>query len=734
MNPRNKVILILSLFCIISSLLIFFVGMGCYDNNIFSSKLSAADENGDDNFITISIDEKISSKSVLDLLSFLEKQEAKHIVVDLNFENIQDQENITDIKELIKEKNNIYGFIKLKEAKGINFSKKNYSKNDKILSNLQVIKANNGFIYANYLKDLFFVNYLQIPSRNIGFIVDTKSKGKKNIDFVYKFDNRYLLSIPFMMHLKENNSLDFDNLSFKALSISFRNNVLHYDEKGRMSFSGKGIKEAKVTSLAYQEWKTHLDLRSSISGAINRLDENSSEEIKGFALYSKEEEIIDAVYSYSATNDPTKDTLLTIIKDRSKSWKAFRDSVPNIKDSTVIITVDEDRGFINNFISQKQLLKYSKNIKRLPLTLHLILLMVIFSSIILLSNIPFKKESYGYIIIGLIFVAELFLNFVFKSILKVDFYLSFYLTTTLIAVVLYLVLAKLTLFIWDKKVLEIYKGNIGKNFARKIALLWQSNKFHFSSEKKWITFISIDKMSMMPDSFDENTSDAFAIKSIDIENTIKQNYGIISSSTQKEISAYFGYPSVFKHFSILKPIKNIIKLDTGIHTAMHSSDEYFKFIPYVDIGNYTHFGNADLVLHEALKYAKEHSINVIITDVVYKELQKHITVRMLDRINIASIPNYSTRLFELILDNKKETKELIKYFHAGLKLYEETEYHKAIAYFKHCLKIVPTDVPSTKFIEKCKRLHTEKNKRRRKEDLQKMATDEANANKDKEES
>ena len=720
MNPRKKIFIFLILFSTISAFFIFFIGITFYDKPSISDKLSTlfqllsmqdlsiTDENDNDNFLIISVEEKISSKGVLDLLNFLEKQGTKHIVLDMNFENIQDQEKIADIKELIKKKNNIYGYIKLKESKGLSFRNKNYSNNDKILSNLQLIKTDNDFIYANYLEDLLFINYLQIPPQNVGFVIDTKKTDKRNIDLIYKFDSKYLLSLPFMMSLRENDSLDLNSLFLKGNNVSFADKTLYYDEKGRMSFSGDDIKEAKIVSIMYQEWKTHLELRSSISGAIDRLEEANLVNMKGFELYSKEEEIIDSMYSYPESKDREKNTILTIIKDRSKTWKAFRDTISKVKDATVIITIDEDKGWINNFVYQRLLLKYSENMKRIPLTISLLLAIIIFSVIILFTNIPTKKENYKYIAILLILLLEWLLYFVLRTVFGVVFYASFYFIITLIAIAFYFILAKLSIFIWNKQVLDIYQGNIGKDYNRKIAYLWQTNKFRFSSDKRWISIISVDKTPLMPSEIDIKTSDILAVKNIDIENVIKQNYGIISGSTQKEIFAYFGYPEVVRNFTILKPIKNITKVDSSLNIAIHSSNEYFKFIPDKEMGSYKYFSNVDLILQSMLKYAKEYSVNVIITDVVYKELKKSINVRMLDRINIENIPNYSVRLFELILTNKKEIEEMITYFHAGLKFYEEEDYKRAILYFKQCLKIIPEDIPSIKFLERCKKLIVEK--------------------------
>jgi len=262
---------------------------------------------------------------------------------------------------------------------------------------------------------------------------------------------------------------------------------------------------------------------------------------------------------------------------------------------------------------------------------------------------------------------------------------------------------KLVMLVWLNRVFDIYQGNIGKDYNRKIAYLWQANKFNFSSSKVWITNVLFDKRPLIPNEIDEKTSDILAIKNIDIEYKIKQNYGIITGITQKEIIAYFGYPKVSKHFTILNYIKNIIKNNNNLNIAIHSSNEYFKFIPDKKVGNYRYFSNVDLILQDMIKYAREYSIGIIITDVVYKELQKNIQVRMLDRINIENMSNYSIRLFELILSNKKETEKMINYFHAGLKFYEEKDYKNAISYFKQCLKIIPADIPSLKFIERCKK-------------------------------
>ena len=105
-----------------------------------------------------------------------------------------------------------------------------------------------------------------------------------------------------------------------------------------------------------------------------------------------------------------------------------------------------------------------------------------------------------------------------------------------------------------------------------------------------------------------------------------------------------------------------------------------------------------------IQYAKMFNITLIISETVFKLSNFKLPVRMLDRVRIEGIKG-SIRLFELLTEEKYSgNKEFYNYFHAGLKLYENKKWKEAGAYFRQCLKIDNEDIPSKKYLERCKNL------------------------------
>ncbi|HOV14326.1 MAG TPA: hypothetical protein PK771_08595, partial [Spirochaetota bacterium] len=132
--------------------------------------------------------------------------------------------------------------------------------------------------------------------------------------------------------------------------------------------------------------------------------------------------------------------------------------------------------------------------------------------------------------------------------------------------------------------------------------------------------------------------------------------------------------------------------------------EWFKFNNINNERYYNHFGKSYNILDAMLKYAKKFNINIIISDAVYKLSELNLNVRMLDRIKIPNLNN-PIRVFELISDEQKDNhKNIVEYFHAGLKLFESKKFDEASMYFKQCLKINSNDTPSKIYLNRCKDL------------------------------
>ena len=265
--------------------------------------------------------------------------------------------------------------------------------------------------------------------------------------------------------------------------------------------------------------------------------------------------------------------------------------------------------------------------------------------------------------------------------------------------------------IWIKEVKSIFKGSVSKKYAKEIANYWKNKKWSLESKAYLCTFVHIDTSTFLQKDITEDEVEVIGNKNSEIETIIKNNCGIRNNFNPAEILCYFGNPAIYKNhaqkaiktaYSLNKIPITINSQNVNLRIAIHSKQEWFKYIKKDNQKCYTYFGNSINILSSMIQYAKKFNILIIISDTVYKLCSLKIPVRMLDRIRIPYI-NETIRLFELLTNTQyKEGYKFYDYFHAGLKLFEKQKWNEAAAYFRQCLKINDDDTPSKIYLKRCK--------------------------------
>lgn len=728
-TPTIKTIFFSIIFFIISIIFISFLLIFIYDQNSFLNLIENEIisflkvknfKNININFekyLVLNFDKKISSNDFKNILYYLNESEPMYIFIDTNFDGLKDSIFLNEISNFISKKNNIIGIVFLKNWKGFKLLENEIDRES--FDNLLNLRSKYNFLFSNYLDKIKINNIFSIKSNNIGFISNNFFLfDNNNIDILFKIKNKYILSVPLIINLKKS-KIDITKIEFDYYKGKYSNKSIFYDQKGRMSFIHNNIDKLKLV----QNIKNINEIENAFlsrENAINKLKSIKifNTDLKELFLFKEENKIIEDVYKILELNDKDQNNILSEAKNEASKWKVFNTiNQGKIKNSYVFITDKSNHNWITDFFYQKNLLDYGKNLVRIPVII-IILFSIIFFLILILINYNIKR-----LIISLLY--SIFLSLlIFVAYFFIRIYLLFdFPFVILFFIILYsffgsIIIKKYNKKIWIKEVQDIYKGSISTQFAKKIAVYWKYNNWNLDSKQYLCTFLYIDKSNMLKKDITENEVDIIGVKNSEIETIIKNNNGIRNTFTPTEILSYFGNPPIYKEhaqiavdtsYQINNLIININNENIKLRLALHSKEEWFKFIKKGNQKYYTYFGNSINILSSMIHYAKLFNISIIISESIYKLCKLNLPVRMLDRVNIEGIKG-SIRFFELLTEeNFNKNKEFYNYFHAGLKLYENKKWKEAGAYFRQCLKINKDDIASRNFLERCKNLASNKN-------------------------
>jgi hypothetical protein len=721
--PNIKTIIFFILFFLFSSIVFFFLIISFYDQNSFlniienniityvnNNKVKISPRNIKYNIININ--KKISSNDFKYLLYFIKEANPDNIFLDINFDRLKDNDEIIEIEKYLASNKKIFGILHLSNLKGIKFSKKAIDK--ELFTNTINIKSKYPFFYAYCLGKIRIKNIFSINPEKIGFINNNFSLfNNNNVDLLFKINNKYLISAPFLFFLREN-GINLNQLKFEYTKINYFNRNFNYDQKGKASFIHRNIKRFDLIKDVnnFDEFEIALNSRKKIIDNLKLINLFNSKST-GFELYKEESKIIDEVYKIQDIDNSRQNELLTQAKNEALKWKAFKNvNLDKINKDYIFITQDDDYKWISDFFYQKNLFRYGLFLKKVPIILIVFFLLSLFLALILL-NYYAKNNFFQFFIIFLLSTISLISYFFLRIYLFWDFP---FIITFLVIIYSYMssiIIKNFNNKAWVKEVKSIYKGSISSQFAKKIAFFWKYNNWNLDSKQYLCTFLFIDKSIMLTRDISEGDVEIIGAKNSEIESTIKKHNGIRNTFTPTEILCYFGNPPIIKNhakiaietvFEINKMVFNINNETVKLRQALHSKEEWFKFVKKGNQKYYTYFGNSINILAAMIHYAKLFNVTLIISETVFKLSKFKLPVRMLDRVKIEGIKG-SLRLFELIpYEEYNQNKEFYNFFHAGLKLYENKKWKDAGAYFRQCLKINKEDNPSKIYLDRCKKL------------------------------
>jgi len=661
--------------------------------------------------VTVDIDKRISSKTLSSLLYFINENSPDKIIIDVNFDNFSDYLKLEEITEFINGNDKIFGFLKLDDKKVFFKSNYNYEGNEDILRNFLFLKSDEKFSFANYDSDVFINNQLKINSSKIGAVYDLKDNSiVKDINALFKFDRKYLLSLSFLTLLKEKKILlnDVDFLKTKALA--FEEPIIYYDQSGKSTFLNNINFSDNYTSVNFDSWSNYFNVREDLISYLIQLKLLSSDN-SSFDNYLNEENTIETVYKISELKDPGENSKLSVSKNKAGEWKSFKQTISEkINNSTVIITCGKENKWIKDFMYEKKVINNCLNLFKIPLSV-IFTTCVLFLFFILLLSVFIKNNFNFFILISSLIVLFIPINLILPMFFRISFPFDSFLSALLLGLLFGFALRFLVKRIWFNEVKNIYKSGISKENGSKIAELYKNNLWGYDSKSYIGTFGALDISIFCNDLDVENNVENIEENLNFFRNAIIKNDGIIEYISQNYISFYYGVPDRGnKHWE--KSVETVSSIDrkkiainekpVKITAALYSGKDFFKLNKFSDDKSFIRYGNSAHILKSMILFAKKFNIDFVISDSLYKLNSLNLSVRMLDKLNIPDIQK-SIRLFELITEDKKnDFGKLIEYFHAGLKLFELRKFEESNMYFKQCLKINPDDVPSKIYLNRCK--------------------------------
>ena len=708
-TPRIIIFIVFISVFFVSFVIMSYLTVNIYDQNcilnIVEKKIYKQKYKIRNNYHVLNIESKIESKIFLDLMKYLENNRTESVFFDMNFSNLSDSGYNNDIRDFIKQNDNIYSYVKLNGSKSIRLSK-NYLY-ETIAKDLTYLKTSSSFLYSSYTSPVKMDNTFSVENNKIGFITDNRSAcDADNLDLLYKLDNKYLINLSLLNYINKK-KINLADVIFSNSSALLQNIPLFYDQKGRMSYM-HDIRKPDITAESFLYWKNSLTARKEAVDNLIKLDLIKNE---GPVTFEDEEAAIDNIYNIDEYRDENKNALLTVAKNKASLWKSFKESTKkNVTNMRLIIVQNGDFGWVPGFIADSAVFEVGRNLKRFPVSLIIVGLALILFFLLLAGTYHRKMSVFTGIIVFIIILSNV-IYFIIRLVLNYDFPFSVIFSACVYSLIAGFILRNVNYSVWNNEVRSIFRSNISAQTGRHIIELLRSQKWDLDSKQYICTFLSVDTKVFLQKEFQEEDIETISQKSTEIENLIKNNNGIIDTVNAGYISSYFGNPPISKD-SVMDAIKvaeligeiPLVLNNTNqrLKIAVHSRKEWFKYQEKYGEKFYSHYGNSYNIIESLLKVANEFEVDIVISDAVYKLAGMNLPVRMFDRIKVKGLKN-SFRVFELLTKKQSEEMgELIEYFHAGLKLFEQKKWEEAGAYFRQCLKIKQNDVPSMIYLQRCK--------------------------------
>lgn len=720
-TPNFRAILFSIFYITFFCLVLLILSFNIYDQNypvnrfvdtIFN-KNDLSSDRGDDDYLIMNFESNISSENLLYLFYLAKESGVNYLVMADSFNNLNDKTRLSLINRYIQEQDN-YFFLSLFEGgKSLSLFGDRYLV-DK--NRLVYFDSKEDFVYSHSSSDIETARVFDFRPAQLGLFPQKLSYfGRSNIELFYKFNDKYLPTLPLLIYVYENGkgSYALSDLKFgysrlyKVDEQGKREPFLFYDQKGRAGVSGITYNERSVEIALFDSWDEILQRRRKLLDELVELGLFNPQK-SGYNLFLEEEDFLNEIYDLESTGKRDIDSRLELIKARAGEWNAFKVAGrQRFSGKALLLTGGGEFGWIDDFINQKEALQ-GELLRRMPVPVNYLLALVFFL-VNMLGFVILRKRIFHLLIPIVTTTLALVLYLIFRFGLAMEFPFILLAVAVVSGSGLGLLLSIFIDIIWKRSVFTIYKDSISSETNKMIVDYWRESDWRFELKDHIATFLMVDTRDFVNNSSDEENVEIISDKTSDIEDIVKSRYGVIDSLDPRRILAYFGNPPIREaHVNdALESARQIgevsVVLDSGelmLYTALHSKKEWFKMVKRKGELHYGHFGTSLSILPAMLRVARTFQAKVVISDNVYKVARGEVAVRMLDRIRINGVEG-SIRIFELLDEKRaKELGEMLDYFHAGLKLFENQLWKEAAAYFKQCLKLVPEDLPSEIFLQR----------------------------------
>lgn len=277
-------------------------------------------------------------------------------------------------------------------------------------------------------------------------------------------------------------------------------------------------------------------------------------------------------------------------------------------------------------------------------------------------------------------------------------------------------------FIKERKQNALIKGMFSHYVSHNVVdqLLADPDKLKLGGEKKSLTILFADIAGFTTISESKTPEDLVKFINTflsEMTEVILQNQGTLDKYLGDAIMAFWGAPLPLENHAALAcktacemqvrvaGLKSLTegKFELKFRMGINTGDVVVGNIGGENRFDYTVIGDSVNLASRLEGVNKEFGTRVIIGEETAQVVGEQFFIRELDVVRVKG-KKKPTRVFELI--GKKEDAEaelrfaqLNDYFE-GLKLYREREFEKALAAFNKCLEILPSDTPSTVYIER----------------------------------
>ncbi len=700
MATRLKFIFVLTLSIIISAVI--FPVLISYTNRFepvidltgIIRKNTISDQTVDD-IVVMKIDKKITPLQLNTMITYLSTMNADSIILDMNKSYLTETSSESEIANTINNTGTI-GFISSPIDKGILTDRSTFNR-----ENLLFVNNNSSFIFSDSFNRIPADKFLTAKPELSGVVNQLTNGNKSQIDLLYRFNNKYLYSLPVILYLKDLEQ-PLNKLSFRFSSHKDSICSVYSDCFGRINLKSYNRVFIKPSFIYLNEIISTSDLINDMFTLSSKYVTN----LNSLSFSDKLSAINLKVQSTDLSSDQMKNDF-DLLKRQLDLWNSFvRVTGKFIEGKKLIITTPDNQTAILSAIYDYSILKTGKMLINPPVIL------IVFIFIIILAIITIVAQKLNYysipIIIALLVISLIAILLLTIAGIHIYFYFTvfFYLYT----IALTIGLIKIRKELWRSNASKIYSNSISINLRNTIADLISQNKWTFETRKYSGVYIKVDSSIYS----EKNLSlDSIDIVSEDIKRNalmIKENNGVIYNNSISGTLASFGLPKTDDDY-LKKSIDCAIKLieksnqrvfDEKIHVSLHYKDEWHKLINENNNMSFRLFGNIEPLLNFFNRYARSFNVDIIITETLYKMLQDTTPVRLMDRIRIKDVTG-SVRLLQLLTPKDLEKgKEFYDYFHAGIKLFEKKRWEEAGAYFRQCLKIDENDQPSIIYLQRCK--------------------------------